>query len=305
MHLSSNFLPEGVPIFICLHDFDLSYLFCIFYFPPSPWFFKRAWNTLRCPLSTSPEPIGSSFSIVIPIVILRILRDRPPVRQNNFNFKSILVQGESVALKTIAAYIDLNPVRARMMHDPKDYRWCGYGEAMGTRAGSKAQEAVRYLVELTYREYGGKACALSSSAVLARWRRYMFGLPEDGATAKRHTERVKEQRKKVKNMEELPSGEIGQQKRVSPEKVLEVLENQGEVSLIEACGCKVRYFIDGAALGARQFVEEVFQANRGCFGAMRTEGARALKGIKQGTTKELYGLRDLRKEVFMVNSPPE
>ena len=30
-----------------------------------------------------------------------------------------------------AAYIDLNPVRVGLVEDPKDYRWSGYGEAMG------------------------------------------------------------------------------------------------------------------------------------------------------------------------------
>jgi hypothetical protein len=45
-------------------------------------------------------------------------------------FKSVLVE-DGEALRTMAAYIDLNPVRAGMVKDPKDYRWCGYGEAMG------------------------------------------------------------------------------------------------------------------------------------------------------------------------------
>ena len=30
-----------------------------------------------------------------------------------------------------AAYIDLNPVRAKIVAEPKDYRWSGYGEACG------------------------------------------------------------------------------------------------------------------------------------------------------------------------------
>ena len=48
-------------------------------------------------------------------------------------YRSILVE-EGEALRTIAAYIDLNPVRAGLVNDPKDYRWCGYAEALG---GSK------------------------------------------------------------------------------------------------------------------------------------------------------------------------
>jgi len=45
-------------------------------------------------------------------------------------FKSILVEPGSDALSHMAAYIDLNPVRANMVDDPMDYRWSGYGEAM-------------------------------------------------------------------------------------------------------------------------------------------------------------------------------
>ena len=46
-------------------------------------------------------------------------------------FKSVMVEGHGEPLHTMAAYIDLNPVRAGLVEDPKDYRWCGYGEAMG------------------------------------------------------------------------------------------------------------------------------------------------------------------------------
>jgi putative transposase len=46
-------------------------------------------------------------------------------------FKSVLVEGSEHALRTVSAYIDLNPVRARIVEDPKDYRFCGYGAAVG------------------------------------------------------------------------------------------------------------------------------------------------------------------------------
>ena len=37
----------------------------------------------------------------------------------------------------MAAYIDLNPVRAGMVEDPADYRWSGYAEAMAGKARSR------------------------------------------------------------------------------------------------------------------------------------------------------------------------
>jgi len=53
-------------------------------------------------------------------------------------FKSVLVEGDLNALRTVAAYIDLNAVRAGLVSDPKDYRFCGYGEAV---AGSETARA--------------------------------------------------------------------------------------------------------------------------------------------------------------------
>ncbi len=40
-------------------------------------------------------------------------------------FKSVIVEGHWNSLLKVAAYIDLNSVRAGMVDDPKDYRWCG------------------------------------------------------------------------------------------------------------------------------------------------------------------------------------
>jgi putative transposase len=45
-------------------------------------------------------------------------------------FKSVLVESQTNALRTMALYIDLNPVRAGLVADPKDYHFCGYGEAV-------------------------------------------------------------------------------------------------------------------------------------------------------------------------------
>jgi hypothetical protein len=44
-------------------------------------------------------------------------------------FKSVLVEG-GFAARVVAAYIDLNPVRAGMVSRPEDYRWSSYGVAM-------------------------------------------------------------------------------------------------------------------------------------------------------------------------------
>ena len=59
-------------------------------------------------------------------------------------FKSVIVESGTAA-RTMAAYIDLNPVRAGMVEDPADYRWSSYGEAVGGGPrgnGKKAREGL-------------------------------------------------------------------------------------------------------------------------------------------------------------------
>ena len=55
-------------------------------------------------------------------------------------FKSVLVE-DGHAARVVAAYIDLNPVRAGIVKNPKDYRWCSYGEAMGGK--QRAREGIQ------------------------------------------------------------------------------------------------------------------------------------------------------------------
>ncbi|MGE9290529.1 MAG: transposase [Puniceicoccales bacterium] len=57
-------------------------------------------------------------------------------------FKSVLVEGDRFALRTVAAYIDLNAVRAGLVEDPKDYRFCGYAEALAGKRLAREGLAV-------------------------------------------------------------------------------------------------------------------------------------------------------------------
>ena len=57
-------------------------------------------------------------------------------------FKSVIVE-DGVPARTVAAYIDLNPVRAGMVVEPADYRWSSYGEAVGAGGRSVAGRAAR------------------------------------------------------------------------------------------------------------------------------------------------------------------
>jgi putative transposase len=59
-------------------------------------------------------------------------------------FKSVLVEAKGSAVQTMAAYIDLNCVRAGLALDPKDYRFCGYAEAVS--GSDTAQAGIRFIV---------------------------------------------------------------------------------------------------------------------------------------------------------------
>ncbi len=82
-------------------------------------------------------------------------------------YKSVVVE-DGDALRTMAAYIDLNPVRAGLVEDPKDYRWCGYAEAV---AGSKrARRGLCRVLERPLDSWDEKAVRNSDSSLTAATR---------------------------------------------------------------------------------------------------------------------------------------
>lgn len=135
-------------------------------------------------------------------------------------FKSVLVQGKGNPLLTMAAYIDLNPIRAGLAEDPKDYRWCGYAEAI---SGSKAAQSGLVQIWADRTGNGG------ASAALAQHRNLIFGKGSSPWTKK---------------------GKLIDQKTAA--KVLN--EQRGELPLAAVLRCRVRYFTDGAILGSAAFV---------------------------------------------------
>ncbi len=183
-------------------------------------------------------------------------------------FKSVLVEGADEALATMAAYIDLNPVRAGIVEDPKDYRWCGYAESVsGSR---RAQRGLRAVIA------GGERVAEEKNKLheaVAKYRVWLFGQGEEreGTT---------------------PEGQP-LRKGFKREDVLAVVAARGRLALPEYLRLKVRYFADGAVLGTRAFVEGIFQASRDRFGPKRKSGARAMRGVDA----ELYTVRDLQVRV--------
>src|SRR5271169_7248478 len=79
-------------------------------------------------------------------------------------FKSVLLQ-EGEALAAVGAYIELNPVRAGLCTDPKDYRYSGYAEAVA-KGCSLAREGIRTVL--------GQPESASWEEVSRQYRKYLF-----------------------------------------------------------------------------------------------------------------------------------
>ena len=183
-------------------------------------------------------------------------------------FKSVLVDGAGEALVAMAAYIDLNPVRAGMVNDPKDYRWSGYAEALAGR--KRARLGIQAIVKAFRRgqdESPGKSLETYRMQMFAVGNVQSEGLAADGRP--------------------LRAG-------IDPEKVAETLQRKGKLSVPEYIHCRVRYFCDGAIFGGREFVEDMFRAHRDRFGPKRQSGARRMKGVDA----DLFTVRDLQLDVF-------
>jgi len=170
-------------------------------------------------------------------------------------FHSVLVEAKGSILATMAAYIDLNPVRAGIVADPKDYRWSGYGEAA---AGLKlAREGLATAISLRMGNPGQKKIA--PGRALALYRSHLY---QSGPARAAGTDGTKPRR------------------GFTPEEIAKVLADGGKLELQQALLCRVRYFCAGAVLGSRAFVESVFRAHRNCFGPKRKTAARPLREIK-------------------------
>ncbi len=81
----------------------------------------------------------------------------------------------------------------------------------------------------------------------------------------------------------------------SAQQIQAVLERKGRLTRWQMLRCRVRYFSDGAALGTRAFINEIFAARREHFGAKRTSGARPLRGVD---ATGLFTMRDLRVDAI-------
>jgi hypothetical protein len=167
-------------------------------------------------------------------------------------FDSVLAENKLEARKMIAAYIDLNPLRAGMVEDPASYRFCGYGAAMGGEL--RCRRGIQQIMGLR-----------NWKEAAAKYRLFMM---------KRGHQEV-----------------VGKWGKVSRKQLLEVLREKGHLPSSELLRLRVRYFTDGLALGSEKFVEEIFGLYRSLFGEKRKSGARSIQCLRDSHLKVLGNLR--------------
>ncbi|OPZ31293.1 MAG: Transposase IS200 like protein [Synergistetes bacterium ADurb.BinA166] len=145
-------------------------------------------------------------------------------------FRSVIVEGDERALLTMALYIDLNPIRAGLVSDPAEYRFCGYAEAVG--GGHAAREGLLSLVSWIPRSW---------RSVQAEYRRLLYSTGEETSI----------------------------RKGFSREETAAVEAREGHLPAGAALRHRIRYLSEGVILGSRGFIDSWLDQNRWRFGRER------------------------------------
>ncbi len=193
-------------------------------------------------------------------------------------FKSVLVEGTGQTLSTMAAYIDLNPVRAGLVKDPADYRWSGYAEAVVGRKLARLG-LKKVVMGVLASEQPGETARQEMRRLLDRYRVYLFdnGEERDGRL-----------------------DGTGARRGIGAREVEAVIRSGGKLSFYQSIRCRVRYFSDGCVIGTQDFVEGVFATHRNLFGLRRKSGAREMRGVD---FPKLFAVRDLRSQAVVSSGP--
>jgi len=171
-------------------------------------------------------------------------------------FKSVLLEGGE-AVAAVAAYIELNPVRAGLCADPKDYRYCGYAEALA-KGSLVARQGIRTIL--------GQPKTVSWKELSCQYRKYLF---VKGSS---------------KSADKPPAFDLANAQRV-------VEQQNGDLPLPQRLLCRIRYFTDGVILGSQSFVESHFGRLKKRLGYRRHRVATRLSALG---SPDLWVFRDQR-----------
>ena len=174
-------------------------------------------------------------------------------------FRSVLVEGTGGysadglgGLLAVAAYIDLNPVRAGIVDDPKDYRWCSYAAAVVGNVAARRGIGVCC----------GAAKKAGWRSVGAGYRKLLFGAGAEeigGATGDGKRQRSR--------------------RGFTQSEIEAVWKAGGKLTLAQVLRCRVAYFTEGLALGGKGFLNSWGEGNGQARGTPKTVGGADLGGL--------------------------
>lgn len=176
-------------------------------------------------------------------------------------YKSLMVEDAPEVLTKVAAYIDLNPVRAEIVDDPKDYRWCAYAASLAGHAVARSGIEGLFCGKRSFKE------------AIASYRLILFG--------------------KGYSVKGSPAKDGG---RISADRLAEVVKKKGAVPMKELFRVRVRYFRDGLALGSKEFIGAVLEDYRDAFGPKRTRAGCPLTEMEGSNA--LYSFRNLKSDIY-------
>ena len=167
-------------------------------------------------------------------------------------FSSTLVENSPLALQTVASYIDLNPVRAGLVSDPKDYTFCGYSKALA--GNTTLQKGLTSILP-----------AHSWTSAAAQYRLNLFATAGSPGNSHKHA--------------------------LSRQAIQAELQRGGSLSLPEILRLRIRHLSAGVAIGSKHFVNHIFLLHRSHFGPKRSSGARPIRGVHLPNLHSLRDLR--------------
>lgn len=185
-------------------------------------------------------------------------------------FRSVLVENSTTSLRTVACYIDLNCVRAGIVEDPKDYRWCGYGQALGGDASARSG-----LIAIIATPHRGSPSAATKTA-RTRWqsaaeqyRVTLFG---------RAAEKIDGDGSVIR-------------KGATRQAIEKTIAAKGKLPVAERFQLRVRHLSAGTALGSAAFLNELVKYRPKTVSDKRKTGARPIRSLNAG---DFHSLRDLK-----------
>jgi REP element-mobilizing transposase RayT len=157
-------------------------------------------------------------------------------------FKSLIVENGETLINCLA-YIDLNPVRARIVDRPEDYRW----SSLGYHVQTDNKEGLLSL-DLGLKEFG----VTDEKERLRRYRRFIY---ETGAVDQ-------------ENGRTLDQGVLDKERR-----------KNFKLSRTERFKYNTRYFTDSGIIGSREFVRKTYQHFKDFFQSSDDRVPNHIKGL--------------------------